>query len=509
MPKTLRIAALFTLGWLALTLAPANARQQYSPVYFPTPCPYPVPEEGITCGTMIVPEDRFRPDDTKVQIAVAVLPAKGQAVPEPVFYLSGGPGGSALLEIDGWLDHAVRDNHDLILFDQRGTGFSKPSLNCPEIENGFFGSFEDPAAACYNRLRYDEGVDMNDYHSVASAQDLNDLRQVLGYDQVNVYGISYGTRLALTIMREYPDTVRAVVLDSVLPPEADVLADRIYNRISSFRELFRACGSDRICSAWYPDIEETFYRVVDSYNIQPAFVDHPYYGPVQITGYDIADGLFLGLYRTEAIGVLPYGINILDRAQSEEDVIFGFDVINGQVPREYLETGNYDYNPGVLGSDEVQAYMDEYGDITLAEGVNIAIDCAEEYPFSNVYDVMNNDAYIIPPSLREYVQFNAELARYRCGVWYVSPQGAGETERVISDTPALVMAGAFDPITSVTWSMSAQSGLSNGQFLLFTYGGHGVSIDDCGMNLMTNFLLDPAQELDTSCTQQPVAFYGG
>jgi pimeloyl-ACP methyl ester carboxylesterase len=509
MPKSTHLAVLLALGWLTIRPAHAQDMPDYTPVYFPTPCPYPVPEEGITCGTMIVPEDRWFPDDDKVQITVAVLPAQGQPVPEPVFYLAGGPGGSALLEIDAWLDHDVRQNHDLILYDQRGTGFSKPSLNCPEVETGYAGVYKSPVEACYRRLRDDLGIDMNDYHSVASAQDFNDLRRVLGYEQVNLYGISYGTRLALTIMRDYPDTVRAVVLDSVLPPEADKLADLIYNRVSSFRNLFRACGSDPVCRAAYPDLEQRFYRVVDRYNAQPALIDHPFYGRMQLTGDDIANGLFLGLYRTEAIGTLPFGIYVLDVATQPDELAFGFDLINGQVPREYLETGNYDYVEGVRGTAEVQAYMDEVGDITIAEGVNFAIDCAEEYPFSNVNDVMSNDAFIVPPSLQRYVVFNAEASRYRCQVWRVRTRSFSETERVISATPALVMAGAFDPITSVTWSMSAQAGLSNSAFLLFSYGGHGVSVDACGMRLMTDFLLNPAQDLDTSCTQQPVTFYGG
>ena len=119
---------------------PALAQEDELPFIQWSDCPFEIPEgetegETLDCGFLVTYEDHFSDeDDAQVEIAFAILYSINEASSDPVIYLEGGPGGSALSGVDGWAGSAVRTNNDLILLDQRGTGFSVPSLNCIEVE---------------------------------------------------------------------------------------------------------------------------------------------------------------------------------------------------------------------------------------------------------------------------------------------------------------------------------------------------------------------------------------
>ena len=176
------------------------------------------------CGDLIVPEDRTRPNGTRIRIHYAVTRGAGARSAEPcaVVYLDGGPGGSPLS--DGFLLEPFIARRDVVVFDQRGTGFSEPSLDCPEIDKLDPGAPSSQRSGairdCHVRL-VAEGVDLAFYTTAEDAADVEDLRVTLRYPAWNLYGISYGTRLALAVMRDHPAGVRTAVLDSVYPPDVD------------------------------------------------------------------------------------------------------------------------------------------------------------------------------------------------------------------------------------------------------------------------------------------------
>ena len=214
------------IAWPAWGEKPADVPRLES-----TPCSsFDLHDENAECGFLIVPENRDDPESRTLRLAVAILKSRSaEPQPDPVIYLHGGPGGSAIADASGWLDHPLRDDRDFILLDQRVTGFSEPEL-CPELSKDDMTvmardlSAEEATAerlalslACRDEL-LSEGVDLASYNSDASSADLSDLRRVLGYDSWNVYGISYGTKLALTTMRNAPEGIRSVVLDSAYPP---------------------------------------------------------------------------------------------------------------------------------------------------------------------------------------------------------------------------------------------------------------------------------------------------
>ena len=256
----------------------------YQPFFEPAPCAFPVPAGySPECGYLAVPQSRSLPDSPYIRLHVAIFRSlSASPAPDPVVHLAGGPGSSSLADARYLFNQGmdgILERRDFILLDQRGTGYSMPRLDCPEretlvpslLQDGFSQDIVDAFRRCRERL-VSEGIDLTSYNSAASAADVNDLRQALGYAQVNLYGVSYGTRLALTLMRDYPGAVRSAVLDSTYPPQVNLYTALAPNAERAFNVLFDRCGADPACSRRYPDLRNTFYRLVDRLNTSPVAV---------------------------------------------------------------------------------------------------------------------------------------------------------------------------------------------------------------------------------------------
>lgn len=468
---------------IGLMVAPAVAQEQV-PRVEPASCWMDLPEslvegDNIDCGYLIVPEDRSNPDSPTIQLAYAVLYAPSEQVqPDPVIYLSGGPGGNAVGEIDGWVDTSYLQDRDLILLDQRGTGYSEPSLNCPEVEDGE----DDATQACHDRL-IDEGVDLQAYNSLENAADVADLRVALGYDEWNLYGVSYGTRLALTVMRDHPEGVRSVVIDSVYPPEINSWEEYGQNTADEFNTLFQGCAADPSCSDAYPNLEETFYNTVNELNAEPAQyegIDYTTGDNVEQTmsGDQYIDRVFQLLYSTESIPYLPW---VMEEVANGNYIALD-DLESGGM----IETGNRRQSP-------------DQEDVSDSEGMNMSVECQEEVAFLDEATALAN-VPAQPAELHDN-SVNAIQGTFSdCQIWNVAPADQIETQPVVSDIPTLVVAGEYDPITPARWAQSAASYLPNSYFFLFPGAGHGViDINDCSKSIMQAFLDDPTQEPDGSC----------
>src|SRR5947209_463527 len=216
------------------TAAPTHAPAPTS-AFQPAACPFQlgagiVEGQMLNCGYVTVPENRSVSNGRTVRLAVAIFKSQ-HSVPNPansypVIRLDGGPGGPSL---DDWAHYITSSNYntfvydqDLIMFDQRGTGHSQPSLNCPEFLQLQYNTINRhlsraesdrlnvlAAQTCYTRLST-SGIDLNAYNTLENAADVRDIIQALGYKQATLYGVSYGTRLALTVTRLYPSVIHAV-----------------------------------------------------------------------------------------------------------------------------------------------------------------------------------------------------------------------------------------------------------------------------------------------------------
>jgi pimeloyl-ACP methyl ester carboxylesterase len=283
---------LFALLFLLLLALPAQAQDEYEPEYERAACPFVPPENiEVECGTMIVPEDRADPLGNIVLIGVATFRATGRRPqPDPIFFLNGGPG-SYTLETWGedysfnYLFAPFIEQRDVVLIDYRGVGSSEPNMFCDEVLDYTFDTLDDALTdaqatdsytaavnACRQRLIDFEGVNLRMYNSAVFAQDVADLRRVLGYDVINLFGVSYGTRLALTMLRDQPEGIRSVILDGVYPPQVDRSAENLPNVNRALEALFTACAASRECDAEYPDLRETFYSTARRLNAEPELL---------------------------------------------------------------------------------------------------------------------------------------------------------------------------------------------------------------------------------------------
>ncbi|MFZ4827807.1 MAG: alpha/beta hydrolase [Phototrophicaceae bacterium] len=506
------ICVLFMVGGIV-------SAQSDLPSFTYVECPFDA-TDGVQCGTLTVLEDRTNPAGLTLDLFVTVIPARnGNPLPDPVIYLEGGPGGAATLATYSWLEHPLRENRDLIIFDQRGNGFSLPSLNCWEYEEDVYLEDEDSYAAdqaCYDRL-LEEGNDLNQYNSIQNAADVADLITAMGYEQVNLYGISYGTRLALSSVRDYPQLVRTAVMDSVFPPEVDVAYTDISTKWEAVDQLLIACEEDATCNEGFPTLRDDLYYLVEEWNAEPIeflYIDE--YGDevdMTLTGEDVLDTLFDALYDTSVIPMLPLGIIYLTYAETEDDLVNGYDLIQGYWTPEtwdgYDDSEDYPYDP-IAESDFLVEFQEAYGDIGDSEGVFNSIHCAEEYPYAD-YDgaLADIQSYVDAPDfLYDWLYDEIPSDVEWCGVWAVEPADAIESVRVQSDLPILLVSGRLDPVTPPSFAESAQEGLSNSQHIVIENGGHGASGEvGCGATIITAFINDPTAPLDTACIGETVEFY--
>jgi len=228
-----------------------------------------------------VPENRSQPEGRAIRLVVAKYPARAtEKRPDPVVYLAGGPGDIAPLEVNGLIAADFIRDPDIAVMSQRGTMFSEPALTCAasdEFARELLGlRFYSEATkrthlaateACHRELAA-TGANLSAYNSTESAADLADLRKVLAIEAWNVYGTSYGSYLAQTLMRDHSEGIRSVVLDSVLPTTYTVAANW-QNARDGFDNLFQACAAEPACNAAHPHLEETFTGLVNKLEAEP------------------------------------------------------------------------------------------------------------------------------------------------------------------------------------------------------------------------------------------------
>lgn len=449
-------------------------------------------EDEVTCGYLTVPADREDPATGDIRLAVAIFKAEDDDPrPDPVVYLEGGPGGNALEAIDLSFDYLVEpflDERDFIVFDQRGTGYSKPSMPCRDLDQLFMEVDEDltdeeyiqasldAARKCRDRLE-STGVSTGLANSAENAADLEDLRIALGYEEWNLYGISYGTRLALTEMRDAPDGLRSVILDSTYPPEVDLVAGTIGSLDRAFNALFDDCAADEDCNDAFPGLKDVLLRTVQELNANPQMTEAGLIGEtgILVTGDLLVNTLFQALYATEIIGDLPqviYDVSDGDYAYLA-DLVYFFE-LSGQ----YFTTGMY-----------------------------LSTQCTEEVPFTSPEKVQEAAEQF--PDFAGSQMADAESYFELCDAWGAEPAGELENQPVESDVPTLVMAGRYDPITPPEWGKAVADRLETAYFFEFPMAGHGVIPSvSCAERVARLFLDDPTEEPSPSCLERmdPPAF---
>jgi pimeloyl-ACP methyl ester carboxylesterase len=447
----------------------------------------------VTCGWMTVPQrwdDPGDPDTVRFHVARLHAPdAIDGAEDNPLVYLDGGPGGDSLEAVPFSYDTLFKPfnvNHDLVMWDQRGTGYGDPSLGCEPVDQAtddnlaVAGTQADELAAetealvgCIEDWRA-AGIDLSTFNSVISAHDLEAVRLALGIESWNVLGISYGTRLAQSYMRLHPQGIRSVIIDSVVPVAEDLDADIPKNAARAFRQLFEGCATDPACAGSYPDLEERFWALVAAMDQEPVGLRsaNPADGStvdVVANGDDLVSTAFSALYSTESFAAVPELV-----AQ--------------------LEAGQTDGLGAFIGIDQANQQF-------FSVGVLYAVRCHEEYPFltddmitAGLSGDDRIDARFAAPGAGVREQFDPICTAMDAGA-----AAAVENQAVVSDLPTLVIEGQYDPVTPPVGGEEVAASLTNATYLLMPHQGHGPIGDECATDIALAFLAEPDNPPDTGC----------
>ncbi len=460
----------------------------YEPEFIAGGCRHPVPTGyEVDCGTVVVPED-WQTGDGTVVLSVAVFASTAdEPAADPVVYLEGGPGGHALETLmfgATELYDPLLERGDVVVFDQRGAGLSDPELACDEV-TGVVRELEDipiiedaeaktryldALAACRDRLE-GEGIDLRDYNSFNNAHDVDAIRRALGYEQWNLLGISYGTRLGLEVMRQHPEGVRSVVLDSVYPPQVDSAAENPQTFIDSYRRVVAACAAEPECAA-EGELAQRFEELVSRFQVEP----------VQVTVQDFVNGTDDEVYLTgdALIGVITQSLY--------SPVWFGdlpelaTDLENGRtaVVEQYLSQ---------------QRSTEQF----FSDGMFYAITCHEEISYSDPNEVIDPPD---PFGLRDKFDLASNAgsnAFPTCEAFANGRAAPVANEPVVSDIPTLLLAGEFDPVTPVSWAEEAAEDLANSFLVVSPSASHGVTGSACVTGIVADFLDDPSTRPATDC----------
>lgn len=465
---------------------PVTVPEVTAGTYTPNPCPEVVevpPPNEIECGTLTVPEDRNAPEGRTVDLAVATLSAEGEPTGGPVVYLEGGPGGDGLSAAEWMVGHPLLAAHDIVLVSQRGTAPADPSFDCPEVEDlieaarstaldaSTDAQVGDALAACHARAT-STGVDLRFYDTAAAADDIESLRLALGLEPWNLYGVSYGTRLGLEVLRRHPEGVRAAILDSAYPPEVEAYASLIPYAEATFAKIADACAADEACNATYPDLLGSIATLYDELEAEPVdstFV-HPDTGEdvtLRWDGTRLARFLYAGSYRGEIVSSIPALVAA-------------------------MAAGDF----GLANLTYIRAVETLNGSFDLAEGLYQTVECRERAPFTDP-ETLREVEEGAPAWLREAVLYETDYDN--CERWPTEPAPASIREPVVSDLPVLILAGSFDPITPTPWAVQTHEHLPNSYLVEFPELSHAVSYDPCPAEAAAAFLDDPSVDPTPDC----------
>ncbi len=451
--------------------------------FHPAPCPFGgivgvVEGRDFRCGYLVVPEDHSRPGGPTLRLAVAIFksPTPHPAA-DPVLWLVGGPGGSALqpLSVRYIATYLAEWPHDrdLILLDQRGTGYSQPSLACPELKMVVnAATYIQTLRACHDRL-VREGVNLHTYTTMQNAADVHDLVHALGYQQINLYGTSYGTRLALTVMRLFPADLRSVVLDSVMPPQINFYTGRAATAQQAFDTLFHGCAASTACNQKYPHLQAVFAQLVTELNNKPAtiHVRDPRTGqlvPSLLTGDDLVTGVRSALQFTSIISNLPAMI---------------------------YQVRNHDYAAFLeltAASPPASAF---------SGGMFYSVECGEDIAFTTPQGLQAS-VQVLAPEYRHAILAGLQQDYEVCQFWGVQPVPSVQKQAVTSAIPTLILSGQYDPVTPPAYGKLAARTLSKSYFFLFPGAGHILQHSSaCADSIILAFQESPTKRPDASCLQ--------
>jgi pimeloyl-ACP methyl ester carboxylesterase len=427
------------------------------------------------CGHYGVRENRDDPHSKELQLHVAVIPAlRLKPSADPLFILSGGPGQAAS---DFYLSVApaftrIRRDRDLVLIDQRGTGRSN-RLDCKLPDDSEFVVLDPQKLhAVVRECLASLPGDPRYYTTSIAVRDLDEVRAALGYHELNLYGISYGTRVAQHYMRRYPDRVRTAILDGVVPAELALGPYVAIEAQLAIDSTLQRCARDAGCAHEFPNISAQFMALRERLRKEPAklSIAHPLTGALTNTTLDearLGAAVRLLSYADETASTLPL---LIHEAQSLRDL--------KSLAAQYLR---------------IQSEVEEQ----IAEGMHFSVVCSEDAPRwaqAEVSEELLARTYMGSAFMRSM--------RGVCEEWPRGPVDADFGEPLRSQLPTLVLSGGNDPVTPDRYAVALMKGLPNGRHLIAVGQGHGQLATGCIPRLTAEFIAAGSTAgLDDSCVR--------
>jgi pimeloyl-ACP methyl ester carboxylesterase len=441
------------------------------------PCRLPGIGEELLCGQLTVFENRETLTGRTIDLKIVVLPAFDQKTKmEPLFDLAGGPGASSVDAAGFYAGSGkeYRRRHDVVCVDQRGTGESS-RLAIPQEKTAQHYLREMYPVGYVREMRHalEQRADLTKYTTSIAMDDLDEVRAWLGYDRINLFGTSYGTRAALVYMRQHPEHVRSAVLLGVAPTDLKMPLHHAESGARAIDLLLGECGQDTSCHAAFPQIRDDWKNALAQLEKQPAHVEYSPPGKSAApTTVEIQRDVFAEKIRTWMYG--------RDKA--------------ARIPLIVHHAASGDFAPFLQ-----QAIGPSIPDF-VADGAYLSVTCAEDVPFINQEEAAGLNAGNPFGNYRVFQQTRA------CGSW---PRGEIPTdfhEPVSSDAPVLIFSGDMDPVTPPKYGEEVARHLPNSRHVVIPEAGHGVDgLTDPGCidRIAIEFLdKGDAKNLDVSCVER-------
>ncbi|MBC7850440.1 MAG: alpha/beta fold hydrolase [Chitinophagaceae bacterium] len=432
--------------------------------------------DSVYCGFRSVWENRSTRSGRKLELYVTVIPALNREPGNtPIFYLEGGPGVAASKNAGFFADKSIpyRKDHDIVLIDIRGTGKSNP-LNCYSLQ--FDATLQDQLSemypidavkSCYDSLS--KRADLTQYTTSIIAQDIEEIREWLGYKKIQLFGLSYGTKLAQEYMRRFPDAVESAVLMSPVVMNSKMPLHHAAFAHAALRQLFADCKTDLLCATKFPAIEMEFQKLMERGREQPFVVEHT----------------FLDSTRKQVIITW-------DAFQSKIRSLLYMPVKQRVVPHIIHQAYNNNWRPFLQLFKESPTY-----DNFIADGLYLCITCSEDVPFIDTNESISESLATFGGTYR------VDQQRTACAHWARGGIPTDFLQPVTTAVSTLIVVGGKDPVTPVKWATAIATKIPGAKLIVIPEMAHtfdGLNNETCIDNIVLAFLRDPQQaQLDTSC----------
>lgn len=423
-------------------------------------------------------ENRSSNSGKKISLYIIVIPSIYKTNSPPIFMMEGGPGVSVTNGAAFYADkkNPYRQNNDVVLVDARGTGKFNP-LHCPSLQQKENLQQQldemypiEKVKACYELLSKDN--DLEQYNTTNVVKDLEEIRKWLGYKKIHVYGMSYGTRVALQYMRMYPQVLASAVLWSPEPTYASMPLYHAKFAQQALEKIWQDCKEDSSCNKNYSNISNEFISLMQRWKQKPVTY----------------------IFK--------------DSAGTEQHVTISWDAFHTKLRSLMYAPASIRTIPYIVHEawkNNLQPFIDLFPkgknlDDFIAEGFYLCVTCTEDVPLIKASQISLATQQTFMCSYRVQQQLQA------CSNWKKGTLPSNFLQPVTSTLPTLIISGSFDPVTPTSWAKEIAETLPNNTLVIIPYMSHlfdGLSNEDCFDNMVVDFITNGnKQKLKTSCVNE-------